>query len=70
MGRKTVHTTSESSTGRNLKFHDDKTGADMTRAQFVNEIQHGNYPEYHIRNINSIKTPVFNPDGSEGNNLD
>ncbi|MDE0246372.1 MAG: hypothetical protein OXO56_00370, partial [Gammaproteobacteria bacterium] len=45
------------------------TGADMTRAQFVREIEQGNYPNYHVREIDGVKTPVSNPDGSSRNNL-
>lgn len=70
MARKRVTVTKESDTGRNQKFHDNVTGADMTRAKFVKEIEHGNYGKFHIRNINGVKTPVSNPDDSENNNLD
>ena len=70
MPRKRVTVTSESESGRNQKFHDNRTGADMTRADFVRQIDAGNYPNYHVRNINGVKTPVSNPDGKEGNNLD
>ncbi len=42
----------------------------MTRAQFVRQIEQGNYANYHVRKINDVKTPVSNPDDSEGNNLD
>jgi len=42
----------------------------MTRAQFVNSIENGQYPEYHVRVINDVKTPVSNPDKSDANNLD
>ncbi len=41
----------------------------MTRATFVAEISHGNYPSYHIRTINGIQTPVSNPDKKTSNNL-
>lgn len=41
----------------------------MTRNQFVREIERGNYPNHHIREINGVKTPVSNPDKSEINNL-
>jgi hypothetical protein len=67
---KSVIVTNEDGSGRNQNFHDRKTGQDMTRAGFVREIEHGNYDDYHVRVINGIKTPVSNPDGSEGNNLD
>ncbi len=70
MPRKRVSVTRESDSGRNLEFHDNYSGADMTRAQFVRKIEHGEYPNYHVREINSIKTPVSNPDDTESNNLD
>ena len=69
MARKRVRVTSETDTGRNLRFHDDQTGADMTRAQFARQIEAGNYPNYHVRTVNGVKTPVSNPDGNEDNNL-
>ncbi len=58
MARKRVTVTDESSTGQ-----------DMTRSQFVREIDSGNYDRYHVSEINGVKTPVSNPDGSENNNL-
>lgn len=70
MGYKRVKVTQESDSGRNQRFHDNRTGEDMTRAQFVRQIESGNYQNYHVRNVNSVKTPVSNPDGREGNNLD
>ena len=69
MARKRVTVTQETTSGRNQKFHDNYTGADMTRAQFVREIEQGNYDKYHVRNVNGVKTPVSDPDGSENNNL-
>ncbi len=63
-----VTVTKENDTGRNTHFVDgNKT---MTRAKFVKEIEIGNYPEYHVRKINGIKTPVSNPDNKTNNNLD
>ena len=70
MANKRVTVTQESGTGRNERFHDNRTGADMTRAGFVSEIESGNYPNYHVREINGLKTPVSNPDGSANNNLE
>lgn len=70
MARKRIITTYESDTWRNLKFHDNYTWDDMTRAQFVKEIERGNYDNYHIREINWVKTPVSNPDNKVNNNLD
>lgn len=66
---KRISVTSENSTGRNITFHDNYTGANMTRAQFVRQINNGNYENYHVRNINGVATPVSNPDGSSRNNL-
>ncbi len=67
---KSVIVTSESDSGRNLKFHDNKSGKNMTRAEFVDLIEQGKFDDYHVRKINGLKTPVSNPDGKEGNNLD
>ncbi len=66
---KTVEVTQESYSGRNQRFHDERTNRDMSRAEFVRQIKRGNYPEYHIRKINGLDTPVSNPDRSENNNL-
>ncbi len=63
-----VKVTKENKTGRNTHFAD---GAkNMTRGQFVKEIESGNYDDYHIRKINGVKTPVSNPDNKTNNNLD
>jgi len=70
MTRKRVTVTQENSSGRNQRFHDNYNGADMTRSQFVNQIQGGSYPSYHVREINGVKTPVSNPDNTKNNNLD
>ncbi|WP_300493325.1 hypothetical protein [uncultured Methylophaga sp.] len=70
MAKKQIIVTHESSSGRNQKFHDNKSGDDMTRAQLVKKIELGKYPKYHVRNINGVKTPVSNPDSSTNNNLD
>ena len=67
---KRITVTEESDSGRNTRFHDNRTGADLTRAQFVREIERGNYDRYHVREINGVKTPVSNPDKSTNNNLD
>ena len=66
---KLIKVTRESDSGRNQHFHDNFTGTDMTRAQLVREIEHGNYSNYHVREINGVKTPVSNPDGNSRNNL-
>ncbi len=69
MNKPRITVNTESSTGRNLTFHDNVTGRNMNRAQFVKSINNGNYPDYHIRNINGIDTPCSNPDTSKKNNL-
>lgn len=69
MSRKRVTVTNETPTGRNTNFHDNYTNVDMTRQQFVNEINKGNYNNYHVNKINGVDTPVSNPDKSINNNL-
>lgn len=69
MWRKRITVTLESSSDRNLMFHDNYTWNDMTRAQFVKQIENWNYSNYHVRLINDIKTPVSNPDSKVDNNL-
>lgn len=69
MVRKRVSVLSETSTGRNQKFHDNYTGAVMSRNQFVKAIESGKYDNYHVRVINGISTPASNPDKSSKNNL-
>lgn len=64
-----ITVTRESDTGRNERFHDNFTGVDMTRNQFVRQINQGNYENYHVRNINGVSTPVSNPDRNRNNNL-
>ena len=69
MSRKNIQVTRETETGRNTRFHDPSKRQDMTRTQFVREIEYGNYPGYYVREINGIKTPVSKPDGSTKNKL-
>jgi hypothetical protein len=69
MANKRVSVTSESATGRNTRFHDNRTGTDMSRSEFVRKIEQGSYPNYHVRDVNGVKTPASNPDGKPGNNL-
>lgn len=70
MARKRISVTNEDSNGRNQTFHDNYTGAGMSRTQFVKAIEQGQYTNYHVRDINGVKTPVSNPDQSKNNNLD
>ena len=69
MGRPRVSVNSESESGRNLTFHDNYTGRNMSRSQFVKSIQSGKYPDYHVRNINGVATPCSNPNKSTNDNL-
>lgn len=69
MANKRITVTNETDTGRNTNFHDNRTGDDMTRQQFVDKIKQGKYPNYHVRDINGVETPVSNPDPDTNNNL-
>jgi hypothetical protein len=70
MNRKNIKVTSESDSGRNKQFFDPNNNRTMSRAQFANRIESGEYSGYHVRNMNGLRTPVSNPDHSERNNLD
>ena len=69
MPKPDVSVTREADSGRNLRFTDNRTGAEMTRAEFVRQIEAGHYPDYHVRRVNGLKTPASNPDTSPDNNL-
>ncbi|MBL3529832.1 hypothetical protein JMJ99_00510 [Companilactobacillus zhachilii] len=64
-----IKVTHQSSTGRNTRFHDNHNGKNMTRGQFVKEINAGNYKNYSVKNIGNKPTPVSKPDSSKNNNL-
>lgn len=70
MPRKRIVVIKESDSGRNERFRDTRTGNEMTRAQFVKQIENEQYLNYHVRKINGVKTPVSNPDDTTNNNLD
>jgi hypothetical protein len=67
--QKRITVVSESKSGRNVQFRDNKNGKIMTRSDFVEKIENGKYQNYHVRIINGKATPVSNPDESEINNL-
>lgn len=69
MTRKRVSVTRESDTGRNQRFHDNYSGADLSRPQFVKQIEEGEYSNYPVRKVHGVKTPVSNPDRTRDNNL-
>lgn len=68
MGKR-ITVVNESKSGRNLTFRDNHTGREMSRTQFVQRIEAGHYPNYHVRDVKGIATPVSNPDSSNRNNL-
>jgi hypothetical protein len=67
---KNIRTIDESESGRNIRFENIKTGEEMTRSQFVNRIKNGEFPDYYVRKMNGLDTPISKPDGTENNNLD
>lgn len=67
--KRPVEVTDKNDTGRNLRFLDPDSGNQMTTPQFVREIEQGNYPDYHVRVIEGVKTPCSNPNAKESDNL-
>ena len=67
---KSVIAASEDRKGRNHAFTDVQSGKSFSREEFVQLIEAGRFPEYHIRVINGIKTPVSNPNHKLTDNLD
>ena len=66
-----VKVINESPTGRNEEFVDTRTKQKMTSAQFVKEIEKGNYgDDCYVIEQNGKKTPVSKPDVDQSNNLD
>lgn len=59
----------ESDRGSNLTFLDMVSGEVMGRDTVVARIEAGSYPNYTVKVINGISTPVSKPDGRETNNL-
>lgn len=69
MAKPRISVNTESDSGRNLTFHDNVTGRNMNRAQFVQSIENGRYDDYYVRRINGVPTPCAKPDGNTQNNL-
>ena len=67
-GGSKITTTSESSSGRNLRFDVPGQG-NLSRRELVQQIRSGQHEDYHVRIINRVATPVSNPNGSENDNL-
>lgn len=54
---------------RNVEFVDTVTGRAMTRAELVDAIHAGQYPDYYVRTIHGVATPVSKPNATSGDNL-
>jgi hypothetical protein len=67
---KRISVVEENASGRNMIFKDNSTGKTMSRAKFVQKINDGDFPNFHVKKINNVLTPVSNPDKSKNNNLD
>lgn len=67
--KSTIIVTDESKSGRNKVFLDTNTNKEMNRAEFVKKIEKGEYPNYTVKKIHGLKTPVSKPDGDTSNNL-
>lgn len=70
---KNVKVTKEKGTGLNTEFFDPSKNKTMTRGQFANAIERGEYPDYHIKHVKngseSMRIPASNPDKKTNNNL-
>ncbi len=64
----TITVTSESDTGRNLRFNTPR-GENVSRQKLAQEIRAGQHEGYHVRVINRLATPVSNPNRSSKDNL-
>ena len=67
--KRSLEVTEESTSGRNLEFRDTHTGKRLTRGEAADAIEHGQYPDYHVRVTDRKRTPAANPDGNKKNNL-
>jgi hypothetical protein len=69
LGEKKVITIEESTGGSNIRYKDTDTGVEMTRDEFVQKIEAGEYPGYNVQNRKGKKIPRSNPDDDPDNNL-
>jgi hypothetical protein len=67
-GKSKITVTQESSSGRNTRFDVPGQG-EVTRRELVQQIRSGDHPDYHVRVINGLGTPVSNPNGKSRDNL-
>lgn len=69
MPEKKVMVIEEAGDGMNTRYKDMQTGAEMSRDEFVQKIEAGEYPGYNVQNRKGQKIPRSNPDGDPDNNL-
>ena len=67
-GKSKITVTSESETGRNVRFNVAGQGV-VSRQTLVQQIRGGEHENCHVRIINGLATPVSNPNGNERDNL-
>ena len=58
----------EDKNGRNELFFDLVKNIPLNREEFIRAIETGGYPDYTVKNIHGVPTPVSNPDGRQTNN--
>lgn len=59
----------EAEGGVNTRYKDLSTGTEMSRDEFVQKIEAGEYPGYNVQDRKGLKIPRSNPDTDLGNNL-
>jgi hypothetical protein len=59
----------EGEAGRNELFVDTISGIILDRVSFLEKIESGEYPGYHVTKIDDLPTPMSKPDGFTKNNL-
>lgn len=70
MGKgRNVIVTDESRSGLNRRFRDNASKTSMTRGQFADRIERGEYPDYHVRRVEGRRIPASNPNGRDRDNL-
>jgi hypothetical protein len=67
--RERVIVTRETATDRNVEFLDIVTRRIMSREQFVTAIRAGSYPDYEVRLINGLATPMSRANQTTDDNL-
>jgi hypothetical protein len=70
MNNRPLRVLRESETGRDILYGDLNTYEEYTLPELVQRIEAGLYPNYHLRVINDIQTPVSNPNKIVADNID